>query len=175
VRQHYEAALDDGRGRLHEAFAEVMAQMSAWLSEAAEVRRALQDPRVAAQSDGLSESREHLRSLLNASALAKAAPQWTRQLARYLKAETRRWQRNAVRGPESPRILQVIGHFTDRHRHLRQQLQEQLRSTPRLQDLHFWIEELRVSLYAQELKTLGPISAERLEQRVAEIDAWLTR
>ena len=55
------------------------------------------------------------------------------------------------------------------------ELQEQLRSTPRLQDLHFWIEELRVSLYAQELKTLGPISAERLEQRVAEIDAWLTR
>jgi hypothetical protein len=32
-----------------------------------------------------------------------------------------------------------------------------------------------VSLYAQELKTLGPVSAARLEARAAEIEAWLTR
>ncbi len=175
TRLQYEAAIDDGRERLHEAFADVMAQVSTWLSEAGEVRRALQDPRVAAQSAASSESREHLRSLLNASAVQGAAAQWTRQLPRYLKAELRRWQRNAQRGAESPRILLQIQHFTARHRQLQLLLQAQLRSTQRLQDLHFWTEELRVSLYAQELKTLGPISAERLEQRAAEIDAWLTR
>jgi ATP-dependent helicase HrpA len=175
IRQQYEAAVNDGRERLHEAFADAMAQVSAWLSEAGEVRRALEDPRLGAQSEAASESREHLRSLLNAAAVQGAAPQWTRQLPRYLKAELRRWQRNAIRGPESPRILLQIQHFTERHRQLQQQLQAQLRSTQRLQDLHFWTEELRVSLYAQELKTLGPISAERLEQRAAEIDAWLTR
>jgi ATP-dependent helicase HrpA len=174
-RQHYEAAVDDGRGRLYEAFAEVMAEMSACLSQAGEVRRALQDPRLGAQSDAISESREHLRCLLNASALQGAAPQWRQQLPRYLKAELRRWQRNALRGPEAPRIMLEIRRFNDRHRRLQQQLSAQLRCTPRLQDLYFWIEELRVSLYAQDLKTLGPISAERLEQRAAEIEAWLTR
>jgi hypothetical protein len=30
-------------------------------------------------------------------------------------------------------------------------------------------------MYAQELKTLGPISAARLEIRAAEIDAWIGR
>ena len=51
----------------------------------------------------------------------------------------------------------------------------ELRWTPQLAELRFWIEEYRVSLYAQELKTFGPISAARLEQRAAEIDAWLNR
>ena len=31
------------------------------------------------------------------------------------------------------------------------------------------------SLYAQELKTLGPISAARLQARAAEIEAWISR
>jgi hypothetical protein len=41
--------------------------------------------------------------------------------------------------------------------------------------LRFWIEEYRVSLYAQELKTLAPISAARLSDRAVEIEAWLDR
>jgi hypothetical protein len=50
-----------------------------------------------------------------------------------------------------------------------------MRWTPLLPELRFWIEEYRVSLYAQELKTLGPISAARLSARAAEIEAWLGR
>ena len=46
---------------------------------------------------------------------------------------------------------------------------------PELDDLQHWIEEYRVSLYAQELKTLGPISAARLQARAAEIDNWIKR
>jgi hypothetical protein len=41
--------------------------------------------------------------------------------------------------------------------------------------LHHWTLEYRVSLYAQELKTLGPVSAVRLEARAAEVEAWLSR
>jgi ATP-dependent helicase HrpA len=58
---------------------------------------------------------------------------------------------------------------------LEKQLDAELRFIPLLDELRFWIEEYRVSLYAQELKTLGPISAARLQLRAAEIDAWLGR
>jgi ATP-dependent helicase HrpA len=54
-------------------------------------------------------------------------------------------------------------------------LAAELRWIPELDELRFWIEEYRVSLYAQELKTLGPVSAARLRARAAQIDAWLTR
>jgi hypothetical protein len=50
-----------------------------------------------------------------------------------------------------------------------------MRWIPALDELSHWIEEYRVSLYAQELKTLGPISAARLEGRAAEIEAWIAR
>ena len=39
----------------------------------------------------------------------------------------------------------------------------------------WWIEEYRLSLYAQELKTLGPVSPARLAERAAEVEAWLDR
>jgi hypothetical protein len=44
-----------------------------------------------------------------------------------------------------------------------------------LEELRLWIEEYRVSLYAQELKTRVPISAARLGEREAEILAWFSR
>ena len=50
-----------------------------------------------------------------------------------------------------------------------------MRWIPELDELQNWIEEYRVSLYAQELKTLGPISSARLEQRAADIESWLNR
>ena len=103
------------------------------------------------------------------------AADWLRQLPRYLKAEERRWQRNAARGAEPPQITRELCRWAARHEALTKQVGAELRWIPELDELQGWIEEYRVSLYAQELKTLGPISAARLEQRAADIEAWLTR
>jgi len=100
---------------------------------------------------------------------------WLRQLPRYLKAEERRWQRSAARGGEPPHIVRELRQWSARFRTLAQQVGAELRWIPELDDLQNWIEEYRVSLYAQELKTLGPISAARLETRAAEIEAWIAR
>ena len=96
-------------------------------------------------------------------------------MPRYLKAEQRRWQRNTVRGSEPKHIVPELQLWSARYQDLEKRLAAELRWTPKLTELRFWIEEYRVSLYAQELKTLGPISAARLEQRAAEIEAWLSR
>ncbi len=54
-------------------------------------------------------------------------------------------------------------------------LAAELRFLPEIDELRFWIEEYRVSLYAQELKTLAPVSAARLRARAETIEAWLNR
>ena len=59
--------------------------------------------------------------------------------------------------------------------HLDSRAAAELRWVPQLEELHAWMEEYRVSLYAQELKTLGPVSAARLAARAAEVDSWLNR
>ena len=175
TRTAYERAVDRGRERLYASLEEASAMTSRWLAEAVSVRQSLDDPRIRLLSDAAEETRQHLRRLLDARAVQTVSPEWLRQLPRYLKAEQRRWQRNAVRGGEPPNIAREVHQWSARYHDLERQLGAELRWSPKLDEFRFWIEEYRVSLYAQELKTLAPISAARLEQRAAEIEAWLGR
>jgi ATP-dependent helicase HrpA len=170
----FNQALDLGRERLHPALEEIMATARGWFTEASAVRRLLEPP-VNPLLPAAAETREHLRRLLDPATLQSLTPDWLRQYPRYLKAEARRWQRNAQRHSETAAIFREIQEWNERISEVQRRLDAELRWLPQLQELRQWLEEYRVSLYAQELKTLGAISQSRLEQRLAEIDAWLTR
>jgi ATP-dependent helicase HrpA len=175
TRAAYELKVDQGRERLYTSLEEASAMASGWLKEAAAVRQALDDPRLRPLAEAAEETRRHLRGLFDHRVMQTAPLDWLRQLPRYLKAEQRRWQRNAVRGSEPPNIARELQLWSARYRDLEQQLGAEFRWMPQLDEFRFWIEEYRVSLYAQELKTLAPVSAARLELRATEIEAWLTR
>jgi ATP-dependent helicase HrpA len=175
TKAEFEAAVDKGRERLYPCLEQMSAMIQSWLKEAGEVRQALDDPRVRLLADAAEETRRHLQRLLDLATINTASLDWLRQMPRYLKAEQRRWQRNTVRGGEPKHIAQELEQWSARYLDLEGRLAAELRWTPKLAELRFWIEEYRVSLYAQELKTLGAISAARLSQRAAEIEAWLSR
>jgi len=175
TREAFDEAVDQGRARLHPCLEEIAAAALGWFTEARAARRALDDPRTALAADAADESKEHLRRLLSAGNLESLSADWLRQLPRYLKAEERRWQRGAARGGEPPHIVRELREWSARHRTLAKEVGAEMRWIPELDDLKDWIEEYRVSLYAQELKTLGPISAARLATRAAEIEAWIRR
>jgi ATP-dependent helicase HrpA len=175
TREAFEKAVDQGRARLHPCLEEIAAGALSWFTEARTVRRMLDDPRNAAAADAVEETHEHLCRLLSAGNLESQPADWLRQLPRYLKAEERRWQRSAARGGESPHIVRELREWSARCWRLANEIGAEMRWIPELDDLQNWIEEYRVSLYAQELKTLGPISAARLETRAADIEAWMAR
>ena len=175
TRDSFDAAVEQGRARLCPCLEEIRAEAAQWFALAREVRRAQGDSPTGHWAEAVEESREHLLQLLGADALLSMPADRLRQLPRYLKAEERRWQRAAARGAEPPQIVRELRRWSARRRELEAGVDAELRFIPELDDLRGWIEEYRVSLYAQELKTAGPISAARLEQRAAEIDAWLTR
>jgi ATP-dependent helicase HrpA len=175
TREAFEGAVDQGRARLHACLEEAIAAALRWYTEARAVRRLQNDASGRLPADAAAESHEHLGRMLNASSLESATPDQLRQLPRYLKAEAQRWQRIAARGGEPAHIVRELRNWSARHQSLAQRLNGELRWIPQLDELQSGIEEYRVSLYAQELKTLGPISAARLQQRAAEIEAWITR
>jgi ATP-dependent helicase HrpA len=175
TRLEFEAAVDKARERLYPCLEQMSAMIQSWFKEASEVRQALNDSRVRLLADAAEETRRHLKRLLHVATINTVPMDWLRQVPRYLKAEQRRWQRNAVRGNESSQIARELEQWSARHEDLEKRLAAELRWTPKLTELRFWIEEYRVSLYAQELKTLGPVSAARLSARAAEIDSWLSR
>jgi ATP-dependent helicase HrpA len=149
--------------------------LAEWFAQAREVRRCWDDPRCRAHSALAGESRQHLNRLFDPTSLGSAADDGSRQLPRYLKAEERRWQRLLARGQESAEVLRELLDWGMRLRHLEGQVAAELRWIPQLDELRMGIEEYRVSLYAQELKTQGPISAPRLLARAAAVEAWVTR
>jgi ATP-dependent RNA helicase HrpA len=175
VREAFNQAVDQGRARLYSCLEEIAGVAMQWFTEARAVRRSIDGATLKGSAHAVEESKAHLQRLLNAAALQSWSGDWLRQVPRYLKAEERRWQRNAARGLESPHILRELNVQSVRYESLAAQLAAELRWIPQLDELRGWMEEYRVSLYAQELKTLGPISAARLEARVAEIEAWIER
>jgi ATP-dependent helicase HrpA len=175
TRAEFDLAVDRGRERLYPCLDAASAVASGWFKEAGLVLETLEDPRVRLLVGAADDTRQHLSQLLDPRILRSVAPDWLRQLPRYLKAEQRRWQRNAVRGYEAANLAQDLRDWHARLQNLEKSLEAELRWTRKLDELRFWIEEYRVSLYAQELKTLGPISAARLKDRAAEIDDWLQR
>ncbi len=172
-RSAFEAAVEAGRAQLHPALEHISSMASGWFAQARAVRRLIDDPRARAHAAAAQETHSHLAYLLSAVGFESLSSDWLRQLPRYLKAEVRRWERLFARGTESPQIACEIQEWTARHRALESQVQAELRRLPELDELRLWIEEYRVSLYAQELKTLGPVSRGRLEQRAADIAAWI--
>jgi ATP-dependent helicase HrpA len=175
TRVQFEAAVEAGRERLYPAQAEVAAGARTWFTEARAVRRLLDDPRARAYPERAEESHAHLHRLLSLETISELSVDWLRQLTRYVKSEERRWQRLLARGGEPPQIVRELKEWTVRAQNLAAQVSAEMRWLPQLDELTAWIEEYRVSLYAQELRTLGPVSALRLSARAAEIEAWITR
>jgi ATP-dependent helicase HrpA len=172
----FDDALERGRASLYAACAEITASALDWFTEARALRRLLDDPRARTAHASLAEeSHAHLRRLFAAERLAGLSPDSLRQLPRQLKAEERRWQRLLARGSEAPTIARELLAWNTRLAVLEGQLAAELRFLPEIDELRFWVEEYRISLYAQELKTLGPVSAARLQARAATIEGWLNR
>ncbi len=175
-RAAFEAAVDRGRAELHSRLGEIVATAAGWFAQAREVRRLLDDARrPTALAEAAQETRAHLERVLDAGFLRSLSVDWLRQVSRYLRGEERRWQRTLARGSEPPQVLEELRTWTLRHQSLSEQARAELRRPADLDELRCWIEEYRVSLYAQELKTAGPVSAARLAERAAAIEAWLAR
>jgi ATP-dependent helicase HrpA len=175
TRAAFETAVDRGRERLYPVLDEVVEGARHWFSEARSVRRLLDDMRARPHADRVEEAQGHLRHLLSSAGILGLSGDWLRQLPRYIKAEERRWQRLFARGSEPPPVLRELTEWSARAQCLENRVSAETRWLPQLEEFRAWIEEYRVSLYAQELRTLGPVSAARLAARAAEIEAWLSR
>jgi ATP-dependent helicase HrpA len=174
-RAAFEAALDRGRAELHASLEEIASAATGWFSQARDVRRLLDDPRARVLAEAAEESRVHLERVLDAAFLRSLAPDWLRQVPRWLRAEERRWQRALARGSEPGQLLAELREWERRRAGLAERAAAELRRPVELEALKLWIEEYRVSLYAQDLKTVGPVSAARLAERAAAVEAWLDR
>lgn len=156
----FKRRIEEGRGRLTLIANEVARACLQVLTEFAAAARKLKDSH---PSKELADDLSGQLSRLMPKRFVATTPweQWS-QLARYLKAITLRlekWRANPARDSERLAEVRPI-----EQRFWRVVAERKGVNDARLDEFRWLLEELRVSLFAQELKTKQPISVKRLEK-----------
>jgi len=119
-----------------------------------------------------SDVRGHLDRLMPGNFLEEHPPQRWPDLARYMKALSLRAEKGLLNQGKDRLRAAEIRKFDDRLRELRAGLAPSA-SDEKKENIDGWawmIEEYRLSLFAQELKTAYPVSSKRLLTRLREIE-----
>jgi len=120
----------------------------------------------------LTRLRREMEELLPEDFLGRFNAERLHHIPRYLKALTIRADRGMLNREKDRRREEELRPFVDRLMELTKNLPAFVSPEKKqaLADLSQMIEEYRVSLFAQELKTAFPVSARRLEEKLSEID-----
>jgi len=159
--------LEEGRGRLNLIAAELARTAGTVLTEFAAAQRKLKDSRPPA--DVAADIQQQLSRLMPRNFLAQTPAGQLQHLPRYLKAVQLRLDklradpaRDAARlaelRPQDQRFWRLVAE--------RKGVQD-----TRLQELRWLLEELRVSFFAQELRTPQPVSLKRIDKAWAQLNA----
>ena len=145
---------------------ERLRQAKAILTAVAEARASLDSPLIGWASGNLDDMRRQLAALTPPGFLRDVPAPALRDYPRYLKALALRGER-ALRDParDQARMLELKP-FDDALAQARTDDQDQ---TPEWQTLRWQLEELRVSVFAQELGARGGVSPKKLAIRLAQL------
>lgn len=159
--------LAEGKPRFQLLAAEVARLAGQILQEYAQVQKKL--AAFKNQPELLADIRAQLQALLPAQFISQTPPAQIGHFPRYLQAIQRRLDKFRTDPARDAQLRAQLAPWLARWQ--REAAQYRGALPQRLQDLRWLIEELRVSLFAQELRTPMPVSFKRLEKVWAQWDA----
>jgi len=163
----FQQRLDQGRSRLGLIAQEVARQAAAVLVEYAAVVRKLKEGKFEAQPQA--DAREQLQRLVGPRFLADTPWAALQHLPRYLKAIFLRLDK--LRADPARDAAHMATVRAQEQRYARLLAERKGVPDARLDELRWLLEELRVSLFAQELRTPQPVSVKRLDKLWAQLVA----
>jgi ATP-dependent helicase HrpA len=130
-----------------------------------EARLALETTRPAAWKYAIDDMREQLADLTSDGFLTATSWQWLAHYPRYLRAISARLKKMATSLPRDRQQHELLAARVAAWRQRLAEHQQQGIFDPELELYRWMLEELRVSLFAQELGTSLPVSPKRLEKQ----------
>ncbi|MDB5891397.1 MAG: hrpA [Polaromonas sp.] len=159
--------VEDGRARLTLIAQEVARLAAAILAEHAVAQRKIKETRNAAEA--VTDTAQQLQRLVPKTFLTATPYAQLQHFPRYLKAITLRlekWRSDPAR--DTARMAEVK---PQEQRYWRLFAERKGRADARMQEFRWLLEELRVSLFAQELRTPQPVSLKRLDKVWAQLSS----
>ncbi|WP_427915579.1 ATP-dependent RNA helicase HrpA [Ramlibacter sp. MMS24-I3-19] len=163
----FDRRLQEGRGRLTLIANEVARLAATILADYATAVRKIKDTR--GHPDATADATQQLQRLVGKRFLADTPWSALQHLPRYLKAITLRLDKlRADAARDATRMADVK---PQEQRYWRLVAERKGQVDERMQELRWLLEELRVSLFAQELRTPQPVSVKRLEKVWAQVNS----
>ena len=163
----FQRRLDEGRGRLTLIANEVARLASTILADYAAAARKIKDTKIVPEATA--DAAQQLQRLVPKRFLA--ATPWPRlqHLPRYLKAIVARLDKlRADPARDAARMAEVK---PQEQRYWRLVAERKGAVDERMEDFRWLLEELRVSFFAQELRTPQPVSVKRLEKVWSQLNS----
>jgi ATP-dependent helicase HrpA len=165
----FQAALEAGRGRLSAVAGETCALVGEILRCHQEARRALPAKVPATWQVSVDDALAQLGRLLYKGFLHREPWERLTQYPRYLRAVALRLGKLPTAAARDRDRLAELRPWLDAWLERDAQARVAHRVDERLEEIRWMLEELRVSLFAQELRTAYPVSAKRIEKRWREL------
>lgn len=109
---------------------------------------------------------QQLGQLFYPGLVYKTPPQWLQQYGKYMRGIQQRLEKAAL-NPQKDKLqlAEIAPHWQRLSDYLAKEGNYRLGQLAELMDYRWWIEELRISLFAQTLKTQVPVSDKRLDKQ----------
>jgi ATP-dependent helicase HrpA len=168
-RRTFEARVVKARTRLVEVTNELCRLTGEILNRYQQLRTRLGEPRFAAFTRAIADIRAQLKALLPQGFIADVPFERLKHYPRYLDAVGMRLDRLPSNPERDAHWQQQLARFWQMY--ATRVEQDRLRGVrdPKVEEFRWMLEELRVSLWAQQLRTPYPVSFKRLEKYWAEL------
>lgn len=168
-QEDFQRRLEAGRAELVEIAQRLSAETGEVLALFHEIRKRLRGPVVLGQVESLQDIREQLALLIYPGFVSATPPERFADLPRYLRAILRRLEKLEADPNRDRALLRELRPHWERWRERAEQHRQKHIDDPRLTEFRWLLEEYRVSLFAQELRTAVPVSDKRLRQLWAQV------
>jgi ATP-dependent helicase HrpA len=165
--QTFQRRVDEGRGRLTLIANEVARLCSTVLTEYASAARKIKDTKNAPEATA--DAAQQLQRLLPKKFILQTPYTTLQHLPRYLKAISLRLEKYRTDPARDAAKLAELRPQEQRYWRLFAERKGQ--TDARMQEFRWLLEELRVSFFAQELRTPQPVSVKRLDKAWAQINS----
>lgn len=114
----------------------------------------------------ISDINQQLAQLFYPGLVYKTPSQWLSQYPKYMRGIQQRLEKASL-NPQKDKLqlAEVAPHWQRLADYLTKEGEYRVAQNPALMEYRWWIEELRVSLFAQTLKTQVPVSAKRMDKQ----------
>jgi ATP-dependent helicase HrpA len=170
TQQQFQAALEQGKSRLMVTANELSSLLLEVLAEYHQLNKKLKGTLSPSTLQAAADIREQLKHLVYPGFVNQTPIEWLREYPRYFKAISKRLEKlPAAAARDRQHMMEINPLWQD---YLERKAAKEQRGVmdATLERCRWMIEELRVSLFAQELRTRMPVSVQRIRKQFGDMN-----